>query len=238
MDLKEEDILGDDVAKHWYYRSKSSALLRYVQHLNPQHIMDVGAGSGFFSKALLRQTSARQALCIDTSYTSEGEEWIAGKPVRYSTHCGVTDADLILMMDVLEHVDDDIALLREYINKVPTNAHFIITVPAFTMMWSEHDVYLDHKRRYTLSKVECVASEAGLVIERGSYYYGLVFPLAAVTRLANRVSRNPNTPPRSQLKKHGIITNEILAGICMLDLFLLKLNRMAGLTVFCLARKP
>ena len=50
MDLKEEDILGEAISEHWYYRSKTSALLDYVKKLNPQSVLDIGAGSGFFSK--------------------------------------------------------------------------------------------------------------------------------------------------------------------------------------------
>ena len=59
MDLKEEDILGDSVEKHWYYRSKSAALYRLVKSLKMRCIMDIGAGSGFFSKELLSRTDAK-----------------------------------------------------------------------------------------------------------------------------------------------------------------------------------
>ena len=50
MDLKEEDILGADIGRHWYYRSKAAALRRAVSGLRPKHLLDVGAGSGFFSR--------------------------------------------------------------------------------------------------------------------------------------------------------------------------------------------
>ena len=53
MDLKEEDILGADIGRHWYYRAKAAALRRAVGGLSPQRILDVGAGSGFFSRHLL-----------------------------------------------------------------------------------------------------------------------------------------------------------------------------------------
>ena len=183
MDLKEEDILGETISGHWYYRSKASALLDYVKKLNPQSILDVGAGSGFFSKELLKKTDAREALCIDTSYPYERSELISGKSVRYSTHSGPAEVDLVLMMDVLEHVDDDVGLLREYTGKVSAGTHFLVTVPAFSFLWSGHDVFLGHKRRYTQKEIEEVIENAGLIVERGSYFFGLVFPLAAVLRL-------------------------------------------------------
>jgi SAM-dependent methyltransferase len=238
VDLKEEAILGNDMPKHWYYRAKLAALLRYVTHLHQRKILDVGAGSGFFSKGLLQQTEAQEAVCVDTGYSSNREELVNGKSVQYRGRCEQAEADLVLMMDVLEHVDDDVGLLNEYVRKVPAGAHFLITVPAFYFLWSGHDVFLDHKRRYSLSEVEAVVNRAGLSVELSSYYYGLIFPLAAGTRVISRLFRQHKNDPRSQLKRHRAIINEILAYICSIDLLMLKRNRLAGLTVFCLAQKP
>ena len=238
MDLKEEEILGKDISEHWYYRSKAAALFDYVGKLNPQSILDVGAGSGFFSRELLRKTDAKVALCIDTSYKTERNELVAGKPVRYCTHSGPVDVDLVLLMDVLEHVDNDVGLLCEYVDKVPARTHFLLTVPAFSFLWSGHDIFLGHYRRYTLNEIEKVAGKAGLIVERGSYYYGLVFPIAAALRLLGNYPGSGNHSPRSQLKKHSPFTNAILKGICTVDRVFLPVNRFAGLTAFCLARKP
>jgi len=237
VDLKEEDILGEAVSKHWYYQSKASALLDYVKHLNPQSVLDVGAGSGFFSKELLTRTEAKDALCIDTSYSAERNDFIANKPIRYRTHSGPVDVDLVLMMDVLEHVDNDIGLLSEYIDKVSAGTYFLITVPAFSFLWSGHDEFLGHKRRYTLKEIEKVVENAGLIVECGSYFFGLVFPLAAVLRLLEGSFNSQGHPPRSQLKKHNPIVNGTLMSICSVDRLFLHINRLAGLTSFCLARK-
>jgi len=238
VDLKEEEILGEDISEHWYYRSKASALLDYVKELNPQSVLDVGAGSGFFSKELLKKTEAKEALCIDTSYPSERDELVNGKAIRYCTHSGPVDADLVLMMDVLEHVDNDVSLLSEYTDKVSAGTHFLITVPAFTFLWSGHDIFLGHKRRYTLKEIERVVEKAGLIVEHGSYYFGLIFPLAAVLRLLDGNLGSRGYTPRSQLKNHSLITNATLTSICTVDILFLHINRLAGLTAFCLARKP
>src|SRR5262245_12344142 len=108
MDLKEEDILGADIGRHWYYRSKAAALRRMVTPLRPQRILDIGAGSGFFSRHLLAEAGAQSALCVDIGYAADRDDSEAGKPVLYRRDTGPTaDCDLVLMMDVLEHVDDD-----------------------------------------------------------------------------------------------------------------------------------
>jgi hypothetical protein len=234
MDLKEEDILGAGIGSHWYYRSKAAALRRAVASLSPRHVLDVGAGSGFFSRHLLEATPAESALCVDIGYPSDRDDSVAGKPVQYRRDTGPTDCDLVLMMDVLEHVDDDRGLVRHYADRVPSGAHFLVTVPAFTFLWSGHDVFLEHKRRYRLAGIETAMRDAGLEIVRGSYYFGFVFPLAAAVRLADRNT----TEPRSSLKKQGAITNGILTAVCAAELPIFPLNRLAGLSCFVLARKP
>ena len=234
MDLKEEDILGAGIGSHWYYHSKAAALRRAVGSFAPKRLLDVGAGSGFFSRHLLERTQAESALCVDIGYAADRDDRVAGKPVLYRRDTGPTDCDLVLMMDVLEHVDDDRGLVRHYADKVPGGAHFLVTVPAFEFLWSGHDVFLEHKRRYTLPEIETAMRDAGLEIVRGSYYFGLVFPLAAAVRLADRNT----TEPRSSLKKQGALTNALLTAICAAELPLFSVNRLAGLSCFVLARKP
>jgi len=234
MDLKEEDILGADIGRHWYYRYKAAALRRAVAGLQPKRLLDVGAGSGFFSRHLLAETAAESALCVDIGYPSDRDDSVAGKPVRYRRDTGPTDCNLVLMMDVLEHVDDDRGLVRHYASKVPSGAHFLVTVPAFAFLWSGHDVFLEHKRRYRLPEIETVMQGAGLEIVRGAYYFALVFPLAAALRLADRNT----TKPRSSLKKHGALANGILSTLCAAELPMFPFNRLAGLSAFVLAKKP
>ncbi len=234
MDLKEEDILGADIGRHWYYRAKSAALHRAVTSLQPRHILDVGAGSGYFSRSLLERTGATAALCVDTGYPADRDDSSHGKPVRFRRTIGAVDCDLVLMMDVLEHVDDDRGLVVDYAAKVPVGAHFLVTVPAFQFLWSGHDVFLEHKRRYRLGEIEAVLRAAKLEIVRGSYYFGLVFPLAAAVRLASRHAGEP----RTGLKRHGALTNGLLGAACAVELPFFAINRLAGLSAFVLARKP
>jgi 2-polyprenyl-3-methyl-5-hydroxy-6-metoxy-1,4-benzoquinol methylase len=234
MDLKEEDILGDDIGRHWYYRSKARALRNAVHDVPVNRILDVGAGSGFFSRHLLTRTKAQSALCVDIGYRNDAEDEVDGKKILYRRDTGPTDCDLVLMMDVLEHVDDDRGLVRHYADKVPSGAHFVVTVPAFQFLWSGHDVFLEHKRRYRLPEIEATMRDAGLKVVSGAYYFGFVFPLAAAVRLASRNS----TEPRSSLSKHDALTNGVLTAVCAAELLVFPINRLAGLSAFVLAKKP
>jgi SAM-dependent methyltransferase len=237
MDLKEADILGDGIRDHWYYRSKAKAISRLLSHANATNILDVGAGSGFFSKYLLAKSLATEAWCVDISYDSDSDDTQAGKSIHFRRSIDSVNADLVLLMDVLEHVDDDVALLIDYARKVPRGAYFLISVPAFHFLWSGHDVFLEHKRRYHLSQIETVAKRAGLTIKRGAYYFGAVFPIAAIIRLKERLFRTGMEKPHSQLKQHHLIINETLALFSQVELPLMPHNRLFGLTAFCLAQK-
>ncbi len=178
MDLKESDILGEDISEHWYYRSKAKAMVKFLGKKQPSAILDIGAGSGFFSRYLLDNTSAEDAWCVDIRYENDSDGFQHQKPVYFRRSIDNVEVDVVLLMDVLEHVDDDVGLLHHYVNKVPQGAQFLISVPAFQFMWSGHDVFLEHKRRYRLNVIENVAHQAGLTVKRGAYFFGAVFPQA------------------------------------------------------------
>jgi hypothetical protein len=222
MDLKETDILGADIASHWYYSSKAKAMTQLLKGAAPQKILDVGAGSGFFSRYLLAHTTAREAWCVDISYPKDTDESDNGKAVYYRRSVGA--------------IDDDVALLNEYVDKVPSGSRFLITVPAFKFLWSGHDDFLEHKRRYTLKQLEETVRKADLQVTQGAYYFGMVFPIAAALRLAQNASHNAK-PARSQLARHHPAVNMLLSSLCSAELHVLPFNRVAGLSVFCLAEK-
>jgi SAM-dependent methyltransferase len=236
VDLKEVDILGADVERHWYYSSKAKAMENLLGRVAPARILDVGAGSGFFSRHLLAHTSAKEAWCVDISYKADFDGSENDKPVYYRRSVNSSDADLVLLMDVLEHVDDDVALLQEYAAKVPPGTRFLISVPAFMFLWSGHDEFLEHRRRYTLPQLEKSVRDAGLTVRRGIYRFALVFPIAAIIRLAQNAGRGAGDA-RSQLTRHRPSVNASLKALCDVELSVMRRNRIAGLTVFCLAEK-
>ena len=238
MDLKETDILGENIGKHWYYKSKSNAMMRLLSDASPSVILDIGAGSGFFSKKLLSSTAAKEAWCVDISYEHDSDATEAGKTVYFRRAVDKVNADLVLLMDVLEHVDDDVGLLKGYVNKVPPGAKFLISVPAFQFLWSGHDVFLEHKRRYRLNQMEDVVRQAGLTVKHGAYYFGAVFPIAVAIRMASKLLQLGRGKAQSQLSQHHPFVNGALAAMSSAEMPFFLRNRLAGLTVFVLAEKP
>jgi hypothetical protein len=111
-------------------------------------------------------------------------------------------------------------------------------VPAFSFLWSSHDVYLEHYRRYTVPMLEEAVRKAKLDVVRSCYYFGGVFPLVVVVRMAGNLFGKKNGAPQSDMRRHSELANAVLSGVCRAELALFPFNRIAGLSVFCLARKP
>jgi 2-polyprenyl-3-methyl-5-hydroxy-6-metoxy-1,4-benzoquinol methylase len=240
MDAKEIDILGDQISDHWYYIAKSRALIQFLDGYRVNEILDVGAGSGFFAKELMRAGICNRALCVDTAYVADQAQLYRDKPLIFVRRVDGVTQDLILMMDVIEHVVDDVGFIRSYTDGMPRGGTLLITVPAFQFLWSGHDVFLEHKRRYTLSSLRRTVEAAGLEVVRGRYFFLILFPIICAIRFWKRARLMfSRSAPGSDLRVHSAQTNVVLTAIHEFERrTLFHCNRFAGLSIFCLAKKP
>src|SRR5262249_9358075 len=139
----------------------------------------------------------------------------------------------------IEHVADDVGLIRAYTDRMPHDAMLLVTVPAFQFLWSGHDVFLEHKRRYTLAGLHRTIHEAGLDVTRSRYFFSILFPAIGAARLSGRLKlARSGYAPHSDLRVHSAWMNGMLPTIHELERHTLcRVNRLAGLTVFCLAKR-
>jgi len=180
------------------------------------------------------------AVCVDPNYPEERIEQRSGRQILFRRAVQRVSQPLILMIDVLEHVSDDCGLLRSYAERAPAGALVLISVPAFEFLWSGHDVFLGHHRRYTRTRLEALVRRAGLEVVRTRYFFAALFPLVAALRLYDRWRlRRGRSAPRSALGRQHPLANALLIWLHALERRLLfPLNRVAGLSVLCLARRP
>lgn len=239
MDLKELDILGEKIHEHWYYVSKGRALRDFLNGLTVDEVLDIGAGSGIFSRQLIDNDIAQSAVCIDPNYAEEKKENWNGKTIKFLKSLERTTQSLILMMDVLEHVPDDVALIKEYTNSMPTGGKVLITVPAFQFMWSGHDVFLEHYRRYSIPMVEECVKNAGLHVIKSRYFFATLFPAVAIIRqFKNFLMKKRVLEAKSELGDHPQWLNIALTKVHTIERkILFPINKLLGLSVFCLCEK-
>jgi len=223
VDLKELDLV--DPSTHWYYQAKLSGIRNMVQRylVDGMRIIDVGAGSGFFSIALANGLSSPSIVCLDPHYSDERTE--QGGALRFVRSLDEPIGDLYLFIDVLEHVDDDLSLLRQYVDYAPTGSVVVVSVPAFQSLWSAHDVFLEHRRRYRMQAVKRLAEESGIEVTDARYLFGSIFPAAWLIR---RIRRSKE--PRSDMKTASSVVNKLLTRLLIAEHRILE-NRLFGLSV-------
>jgi hypothetical protein len=239
MDLKEEDILGANIHDHWYYTSKGRALHHFLGDIKTPEVLDVGAGSGIFSRQLLDEGVCESAVCLDPNYSKEKTETHNGQNIQFIKTINHIPQKLILMMDVLEHIPDDLEFLKGYVDRMQKEGFILITVPAFQFMWSGHDIFLEHHRRYTIKSLEKTVENSGLTPVRCRYFFGSLFaPIAAIRLFKKALFSAGKINAQSDLKLYPNWLNRTLIATHNIERrYLFDFNRLFGLSIFCLCRK-
>jgi 2-polyprenyl-3-methyl-5-hydroxy-6-metoxy-1,4-benzoquinol methylase len=227
VDLKELGSVNPE--KHWYYQSKLAFVHSQISKFapNPSSIIDIGAGSGFFSGALSKKLKVARVVCIDTNY--EVDSFNSDTNTTFTRKSEPQNGDIYLLMDVLEHVEDDLALLKQSLAAAERDALVVITVPAFNSMWSSHDDHLGHFRRYKLDEVIALTKAAGLEVLSGQYIFSAIFLPAWIVRKFR--SKIPN---RSDMKPANVFLNRFLEVVCAIEGHLPR-NHLFGLSVLVVA---
>ena len=190
--------------KHWWWRVREEIVLARIAALLervPQaRILDVGCGAGLFFDAL-EQFGEVEGIESDSGAIRYSGKW------RDRIHHGYLDAaftprapyDLILMLDVLEHLDDPVLLLRRAATLLGEGGRILITVPAYNWLWTKHDDLNHHVQRFTASGMNRTIEMAGLTTMATSYLFpSLVLPKAlvrAVEAVRGGAPAVPQIPP-------------------------------------------
>lgn len=187
---------------------------------------------------LLDEGIARRAVCVDPNYDDVHLRTHNNDKLKFVRDAGEAKADAVLMIDVIEHVDDDVGLVREYAKTAEEETKFLISVPAFNFLWSRHDDFLEHYRRYTIESLEETVRSAGLEVLETRYFFGMLFPAVAAMRLAERALKGDKDASQTALKAAPGWLNKSLIAIHDLErATLFPFNKVAGVTAFCLAEK-
>jgi SAM-dependent methyltransferase len=177
---------------HWWFAARQVILTRYLERRVPPspavRLLDVGCGTG----AIL----ARLSALYDVHGSDESPHAIEHCRKRGLTKLftGPLEAyppsapfDIVTLLDVIEHADDDVGLLREAGARLGPGGHVLVTVPAYPSLWSVHDVVTHHKRRYTRASLVRAVTAAGFAVRDMNYFNTLLFPLALAARLSAQI---------------------------------------------------
>lgn len=170
-------------------------LQRYTDLETIETILDVGSGDAWFAEQLTRHTARTRILCWDTGYTPEilaSDRLPRPGRLEFSATKPGDRFPLIILLDVLEHVERDRDFLGDIVrDNMTLDGHVLISVPAWPLLFSSHDARLLHYRRYTPASARRLIESAGLDIIRSA---GL-FQSLAIARLAQVARERLVGPP-------------------------------------------
>jgi SAM-dependent methyltransferase len=179
--------------RHWWYRGRRRVLERVIEQLRlpaRARILDAGCGSGRNMVELAHHGTVTGIELSDTSVSLARKRGV-GEAIEGSVlemPFAADSFELAASLDVIEHLEDDLAALRELRRVVAPGGSLLITVPAYQWLWSGHDEINQHFRRYTRRTLLRVAQEAGWEPVRTTYFNSLLLPAAIVLRVLDRFS--------------------------------------------------
>jgi SAM-dependent methyltransferase len=208
------DRMAELDQQHWWFRARRRILATLIERVarpaGPR-LLEVGCGTGH-NLEMLGRFGMVEACELDDSARA-----LAAKRLgREVTTARLPDLsmfernayDLVALLDVLEHVPDDLASLRAIQKRLKPGAALLLTVPANPWMWSAHDAAHHHFRRYTKKQLQELLVRAGFEVQFLSYFNSLLFPLIAAARIGSKIVRRdsaddslPSAPINAVLEK-------------------------------------
>ncbi len=228
---------------HWWYRGRRRIIRAEIDRLPipaAARVLDAGCGSGRTLEEL-----------VDYGQVSGIELSPAAVEVARARDCGEVQIgrleelpwesetfDLITCLDVLEHLPDDRVALRELLRVTKPGGWMVATVPAYQSLWSYHDEANHHYRRYERSTFRAAAIDGGWQVERMTAFNSILFPPAAIVRLAQR--RRHNGHAEFDLNIGPPWLNSVLERPLALEARWLARGRTlpAGLSLLAVLHKP
>lgn len=209
MDRIVYDRMAEHDSTHWWYVARRDILAdyidRYVKPPKDARILEIGCGTGH-NLPMLGVFGTVDAIEIDPAAAGIAAQRL-GKPVGSSPLpelTGVAEGqyDLIAVLDVIEHIDDDVAALQAMAKRLKPGGKILIAVPAHQWMWSAHDVVNHHKRRYSKATLTDALRKAGLGWSKLRWFNSLLFPAAVAARVAGKLTGkddSDDSPPAKPL---------------------------------------
>ncbi len=177
---------------HWWFTARRQIVQRLLQSLSlpaDARLLDMGCGTGG-NLQMLSRFGEVTAIELEPAARALAE----GRHIAPVYAGSLPDElpplapfDGIVLLDVLEHVEEDLAALRRLATLLKPDGALIVTVPALPWLWGHHDEIHHHHRRYTRQSLQQLAESAGLSVEKISYCNSWLFPLVAMTRLLERL---------------------------------------------------
>lgn len=222
MDLRET---GDQPRHPWEMARRDFFLAVLGRHKllgQSLRVLDGGAGDAWFASNLLAHLGSEATVtCWDAEYSDAVEAQLRESlPARIALvrQRPQRAHELVTLLDVLEHVPDDRAFLAAVAQESLSPGGFVlISVPAWQGLYTQHDTFLHHHRRYAPEQMRAVIAAAGLkIVQEGGLFHSLLLPRAA-EKLRERLTSRRDQPKPGIAWSHGKWVTGTVLGALKLD---------------------
>ena len=140
--------------------------------------------------------------------------------------------DLISLLDVLEHTEDDLKSLKKVYDLLKDKGVLVLTVPAYKLLWNDLDLMSGHKRRYVSLNLKKKVQKAGFKVQKISYFNSLLFPIVAL------IKRFKKGDPKAEFLLLPPTINSLLKKIFSIEKYIILKSRIPfGASIILIAKK-
>jgi ubiquinone/menaquinone biosynthesis C-methylase UbiE len=221
---------------YWWFKGRRKIVLSAMKGIEARNILDVGCGTGgnltLFNGFVVGLDISPQALELARKRNPDA---VLCRGEAENLPFKDESFDLVLALDLLEHLPDDIKGLSEMYRVLKKGGNALITVPAYRFLWSEHDEALHHFRRYSKGELKGKMEKVGFKVKFLSHAIVLPFFPIALFRLLQRFTRRANRKPKTSLIILPNILNEILYRILLGEAKLIEkgISFPFGVSIIC-----
>jgi ubiquinone/menaquinone biosynthesis C-methylase UbiE len=246
VEKDEYKIMHDIEQSYWWFVGKQNLVRSILKSLSlsrhSDRILDIGCGTGIILKLseafgrgygidlsaeAIRYTSARDLNLIVRSDASQSI------PFKGDTFSAIT------CLDVLEHLDNDFNILSEMMRVCKPGGHIVLTVPAFNVLWSSHDVALHHRRRYTRKQMIDKVRQLNCRVSKNSYYNTILFIPILIARKLKPLLRGKQNLQSDLFVSIPRQMNSLLTSLFVFEIRCLQfMNFPFGVSLLLIIQKP
>ncbi|MBC7326540.1 class I SAM-dependent methyltransferase [bacterium] len=225
---------------YWWFKGRRAIISSVLGDLKPERILDVGCGTGanlsLFNANVIGLDASLEALKLAKRRKSDAQ-LIQAKAENLPFKDDVFD--LVLALDLLEHLPDDVKGLKEMYRVLKKGGTLLVTVPAYKFLWSEHDEALCHFRRYSKGEIAGKMEGVGFSIKFISYAIVFSFFPIVLFRLLQKVLKRANRTPKSSLIILPAFLNDFLYYLLLQEAKMIKngFSFPFGVSIICRGEK-
>ena len=182
--------------RHWWWRAREQALLKVIRRRlgsSPgQRILDVGCGDGLFFSGLAEFGHVDGVEPDEALVNPQGPFFDRIRIAPFDTDFrSSAPYSLVLLLDVLEHLNNPSEALRHAHSLLTAAGALLLTVPAFQILWTNHDIINHHLVRYRRSTLRPLLRQAGFAILEERYWYQWTCPVKLAVRMFESIFHRP-----------------------------------------------